>query len=188
MAGQGAHRDDPLRDAADATGQALTTAITLPGVVRSVAAGRRFVRETLGSRHPVMEKVVLGVSELATNAITHTPSGHGGQITIRLVTHGHTVRAEVTNDGTTTARPRVHHDIDAEHGRGILIVDALADAWGVLQKSGTTMVWAEFRPDSRTELRTGSWHVRRPDLPDAGNRAAPPPEGTGDRRGAARAS
>jgi anti-sigma regulatory factor (Ser/Thr protein kinase) len=165
MAGQGARGDDVLSDPDDqvtaaAGGRALRDTITLPGVERSVADGRRFVRRTIGSRHPVLDMVTLGVSELATNAIMHTPSGEGGQITIGLVAAGGFVRAEVTNDGTTAAKPRVRRDPTGESGRGILIVDALADAWGVIEGSGTTTVWAEFR--------ASSWRRARPDAPYGG--------------------
>lgn len=153
MAGRGAQREDSPDDTEGDT--TPTGTITLPGVDRSVARGRRFVRETLGSRHPALDKVALGVSELATNAIMHTPSGDGGQFTIGLLTRGTLVRVEVTNDGTMPAKPRVRHDADAESGRGILIIDALADAWGVTETSGTTTVWAEFRGTSWTLPRPG---------------------------------
>jgi anti-sigma regulatory factor (Ser/Thr protein kinase) len=145
MAGPGARRDNALREVKDKGDSALIDTITLPGVERSVAGGRRFVRETLGSRHPALDMVALGVSELATNAIMHTPSGDGGQITIGLTATGPVVRAEVTNDGTMAGEPHIRVDTEAEHGRGILIIDALADAWGVVQHAGTTTVWAEFR-------------------------------------------
>jgi anti-sigma regulatory factor (Ser/Thr protein kinase) len=152
MAGQGVRRDNAPRDTEDGDrgepghpGEpALNTTITLPGVERSVAIGRRFVRDTLGTRHPALEKVALSVSELATNAIMHTPSGDGGHLTIGILARGHGVRAEVTNDGTMATKPRVRRDSEAENGRGILIIEALADSWGVIERSGTTTVWVEF--------------------------------------------
>jgi anti-sigma regulatory factor (Ser/Thr protein kinase) len=156
MAGQGVRRDNASRDADDGDpgdpgDPALSNTITLPGVERSVAIGRRFVRDTLGRRHPALEKVALSVSELATNAIMHTPSGDGGQLTIGVTATGHVVRAEVTNDGTMAAKPCVRRDAEAENGRGILIIEALADSWGVTEDSGTTTVWVEFR--------AGSWSL-----------------------------
>ncbi|HEY0540100.1 MAG TPA: ATP-binding protein [Actinoallomurus sp.] len=153
MAGHGSRRDNALGDADDGT--PLTGSITLPGVERSVASGRRFVRETLGSLHPALERVSLGVSELATNAIRHSPSGEGGQITIGLVADGRAVRAEVTNAGTMPAKPHPRTDVEAEGGRGILIIDALADSWGVTEGSGTTTVWAEFL--------AASWALPKPE-------------------------
>src|SRR3569833_3709060 len=150
MAGPGARRDNALREVGDEGDTELSDtgsadSITLPGVERSVANGRRFVRETLGSRHPALDKVALGVSELATNAIRHSPSGAGGQIIIGIVATGESVRAAVTNDGTMAGKPQVRCATEAESGRGILIIDALADARGVSERSGRTTVWAEFR-------------------------------------------
>jgi serine/threonine-protein kinase RsbW len=148
MAGRGIRRGDAAQEAAE-SGEPGTPApartITLPGEERSVASGRRFVRDTLGIRNPAVETVALSVSELATNAIKHTPSGHGGHITICIVASGPLIRAEVTNDGTMSAKPHVTRDIEAENGRGILIVEALAVAWGVIEHAGSTTVWAEFR-------------------------------------------
>jgi anti-sigma regulatory factor (Ser/Thr protein kinase) len=151
MAGPGARRDNALREVKDKGDSALIDTITLPGVERSVAGGRRFVRETLGSRHPALDMVALGVSELATNAIMHTSSGDGGHLTIGILARGHGVRAEVTNDGTMATKPRVRRDAESENGRGILIIEALADSWGVIEHSGTTTVWVE--------LRAGSWSL-----------------------------
>jgi anti-sigma regulatory factor (Ser/Thr protein kinase) len=171
MAGRGVRREDsPEETEGDTT---LTGTITLPGVERSVARGRRFVRETLGPRHPALDMVALGVSELATNAIMHTPSGDGGQVTIGLVARGPLVRVEVTNDGTMAGKPRVRRDADAESGRGILIVDALADAWGVVESSGATTVWAEFHG--------ASWTLPWPGLTAAPALGRPEPRGIPER-------
>ena len=155
MAGSGVRRENASSDAdgggADAESDplgaptAVRGAVTLPGEGRSVASGRRFVRDLLGHRHPALEKVALGVSELTTNAIKHTPSGDGGEITISLTAAGQTIRAEVTNEGETLPeRPPVPPDTEAEDGRGILIVEALAETWGVTRHAGVTTVWAEF--------------------------------------------
>ncbi|MEV5751904.1 ATP-binding protein [Actinoallomurus sp. NPDC052308] len=121
-------------------------AITLPGTERSVADGRRFVREALGGRHPAADAVKLSVSELATNAVKHTASGTGGQITISLAAAGNAVRAEVTNDGATGSEPRLENRpaVDAEHGRGLILIDTVADRWGVTRSADRTTVWAEF--------------------------------------------
>jgi anti-sigma regulatory factor (Ser/Thr protein kinase) len=118
--------------------------ITLAGAERSVACARRFVREVLGPGHPVLADVELAVSELATNAIKHSPSGDGGKLTIGMAAAGRTVRVEVTNEGTPTVRPRVRRDATADDGRGLLIVETISRAWGVTANGETTTVWAEF--------------------------------------------
>jgi anti-sigma regulatory factor (Ser/Thr protein kinase) len=122
-------------------------AISLPGTECSVAEGRGFVRETLGPRHPALDGVGLSVSELATNAIRHTPSGAGGRFTIQLTAADHRIRADVTNDGATGSDPRLGSEpgTESEHGRGLLLIDAVADRWGVTRYADQTTVWAEFR-------------------------------------------
>jgi anti-sigma regulatory factor (Ser/Thr protein kinase) len=161
MAGPGVRRESAADDWEDGGGEAEAAAalpemITLPGEERAVATGRRFVRDVLGRRHPALDKVVLGVSELATNAIKHTSSGDGGQIMIRLAAVGQGVRAEVTNDGSTPPpRRRVRPDADAEDGRGLVILEALADACGVTEQAGRITVWAEFWAGGWSRPRTG---------------------------------
>jgi anti-sigma regulatory factor (Ser/Thr protein kinase) len=120
--------------------------IALPGTERSVAVGRGFVRDTLGSHHPALDGVGLSVSELATNAIRHTPSGAGGRFTIRLAAADRRIRAEVVNDGMIDGEPHPTSEpgADAEHGRGLLLIEALADRWGVTRCADRTTVWAEF--------------------------------------------
>jgi anti-sigma regulatory factor (Ser/Thr protein kinase) len=148
MARPEAHRRGPYGPGdADPAEMTVIGSITLPGTDRAVAEGRRFVRETLGPRHPSLDGVGLSVSELATNAIRHSVSGAGGRFTISLVAARNRVRAEVTDDGTTGSEPRLHGESgpDAEHGRGLVLIEALADRWGVDRDGGRTTVWAEFR-------------------------------------------
>jgi anti-sigma regulatory factor (Ser/Thr protein kinase) len=158
MAGRGVRRDDAPCDTegSEQGDTAPPRTITLPGNARSVASGRRFVRETLGSLHPALERVALGVSELATNAIKHTPSGRGGQITIAIIAAESVVRAEVTNDGRAITKPRARKDTEAENGRGILIIETLAEAWGVIEHADMTTVWAEFH---------ACWTLPGPNIP-----------------------
>lgn len=129
-------------------GPAFIGAIKLPGDERSVAHGRLFVSGLLGPGHPEVDRITLSVSELATNAIRHTPSGDGGFFTIRLSAAGALVVAEITNEGVGGARGRpgriVMADPYMEGGRGLPIVDVLADAWGITEHAGATTVWAEF--------------------------------------------
>ncbi|GAA0317049.1 ATP-binding protein [Actinoallomurus spadix] len=147
MAGPEASGGTPQgQDRSETPEMNVVGAITLPGTERSVADGRRFVRDTLGRGHPAADAVRLSVSELATNAVKHTPSGSGGQITIRLATADNAVRAEVVNDGATGPEPRLPErpEVDAEHGRGLVLIDTVADRWGVTRSTDRTTVWAEF--------------------------------------------
>ncbi|MDV9190060.1 ATP-binding protein [Streptomyces sp. SR27] len=84
---------------------------------------------------------LVAVSELASNAVLH--SG-GPEIEVRVCRSGpDRVRIEVTDRSRflplhTLPQP------DAESGRGLLLVDALADRWGAVAVDGGKCVWAEL--------------------------------------------
>ena len=59
--------------------------IGLPGVRESVAAARRFVRHALPGC-PRADDLILAVSELVSNSIAHSASGHGGAVVVQVRT------------------------------------------------------------------------------------------------------
>ncbi|AKG41977.1 regulatory protein [Streptomyces xiamenensis] len=90
----------------------------------------------------------LVISELVTNALLHTDSE---RIVCRIERRGFQVRIEVADQGPgiDPCAPRCcPADPDAEGGRGLLLLDAMATRWGVIspdQGAGCT-VWAEIAP------------------------------------------
>jgi anti-sigma regulatory factor (Ser/Thr protein kinase) len=119
--------------------------LTLPGDERSVAAARRFVRDTIGADHPVVEDAELCMSELVTNAIVHTASGHGGLVTVTVAGEAEDViRISVTDDGAGGAVPYLRDVPLSVSGRGILIVTTLAAEWGVEADADGTTTWARL--------------------------------------------
>lgn len=78
----------------------------------------------------LVETAQLLASELFTNALDHSE----GAITLSVVTTAQVLRVEVTDhaEGAPTVR---HADSDDEHGRGMLIVETLAKAWGAGRSS-----------------------------------------------------
>lgn len=117
------------------------------GCVRSA---RDFTTETLRTwgLSDSVDDVRLCVSELASNAIAHgTRRGH--DFLVRLCAEDDFVRLEVhdSRDGTEDRTPTVCHpaDLDAR-GRGLLLVEAVADAWGVERREPYgKVVWARFK-------------------------------------------
>jgi anti-sigma regulatory factor (Ser/Thr protein kinase) len=103
----------------------------------SVAACRRFVEHEL-SRCPksFVDGAVLATSELVTNSILHGNSG--GELAVEF--DRSSVRIEVSDDSSEVPIERAHGPT-AEHGRGIPIVAALADAWGVSSNEVGKTVW-----------------------------------------------
>jgi CheY-like chemotaxis protein/anti-sigma regulatory factor (Ser/Thr protein kinase) len=125
------------RPAADAE-----AALDLPQDLGSVRLARRFVRETLGEWDllGLLDDALLVVSELAANAITHADSDYR----VRLASTAQTLRIEVTDDGTGTPEPQPQ-SMTNEHGRGLLMVAAIAASWGIeTSEQRSKLVWAEL--------------------------------------------
>jgi anti-sigma regulatory factor (Ser/Thr protein kinase) len=76
----------------------LGFAEAFPGSPEQVGNARRAVRSYLGSC-PASDDVTLIVSELATNAIVHSRSGHGGTFAVRAELHPTWVWIEVEDAG-----------------------------------------------------------------------------------------
>ncbi|GAA3817415.1 hypothetical protein GCM10022226_42530 [Sphaerisporangium flaviroseum] len=117
-----------------------TMSCELPGDEAIVVKARDIVRRTLvGWDLPdLMDDVVLMVSELVTNAIAHGAPPIG----LSLRAGDGALRGEVTDNGSGLPR-RLHVDRHVDHGRGLVIVDALADQWGLTACPGRTgkSVW-----------------------------------------------
>jgi anti-sigma regulatory factor (Ser/Thr protein kinase) len=109
-----------------------------------IAHARRFIAGVL-SGFGAAEDIVLCVCELASNAVLHSCSREpGGQFTVRVsVSPGGRIRAEVVDRvGPWDPEPAQ----DEEHGRGLLIVAALATRWGVTGSEAGRAAWLELDP------------------------------------------
>ncbi|MGW0770836.1 ATP-binding protein [Streptomyces sp. NPDC002676] len=112
---------------------------------RSVRLAREFACEALTdwAMAERSDDVLLCVSELATNAVLHgVPVGRGFLLRLTLHTDG-ALRVEVHDSGPgevgiPDAAP------ESEHGRGLMLVAALADKWGVGHRDPGKFVWCEF--------------------------------------------
>jgi anti-sigma regulatory factor (Ser/Thr protein kinase) len=95
-----------------------------------VAQARHFVQGALAGC-PALADAVLLTSELATNAVQHSATGRGGAFVVAISHAPGRVRVTVTDGGSAT-RPIVAPEPEelAVSGRGLLLVDVLADRWG----------------------------------------------------------
>ncbi|MGW7055023.1 ATP-binding protein [Streptomyces sp. NPDC054887] len=107
----------------------------------------------------VSDVAALIVSELAANAVTHgrVPSR---DFELRLALEaGGVLRIEVT-DARAERRPPASTPHapppDAEAGRGLLLVEALAETWGVADRQVGKTVWATLRAAAVTTVRRSS--------------------------------
>jgi anti-sigma regulatory factor (Ser/Thr protein kinase) len=124
---------------------AIEATILLPGDVTTPAAARRFVRAALESVETdpvVIETAELLTDELVTNAIVHAQCK--SYLFVRAVKS--LVRVEVTDPDDRLPSMAIP-DSDALGGRGLVIVNGLASAWGVERTTeGGKTVWFELSP------------------------------------------
>ncbi|MFD4633037.1 ATP-binding protein [Streptomyces sp. NPDC058284] len=115
---------------------------------RSVPAARAFTAAALadwGIRGERADDITLCVSELTTNALLHgVPPGRGFRLSLRLDRGGDVLRVEVHDSGGGRPELDLREGGDAESGRGLLLVAALADRWGVVARQPGKVVWCEF--------------------------------------------
>lgn len=112
-----------------------------PPEPQSAPEARHFVLETGGS-DDADENLRLAtiVSEVVTNAILHA----GTPFAVRVTTGEHTIRVEVTDDSGAMPIKRAYASTAAT-GRGLHIIEAMSDRWGVsLLDTGKT-VWFELQ-------------------------------------------
>ncbi len=134
----------------DTVGQALDVAAArLSPEPPSAARARRFVEETLArwQCEDLLDTVKLLVSELVGNAVAYARSDV--EVAVKLLPDR--LRIEVADESADWLRRRTAAG-DAVSGRGIDVVEALAESWGVAPRRGGKAVWFELpRPAAPAE-------------------------------------
>jgi hypothetical protein len=144
----------------------------IPPVSTGIGEARRFTRDRLKTWGllAVADNAILMISELVTNAILH-----GGEGAVLTLTYDDLkVRAEVRDSSPAMPVVRSYSET-ATTGRGMVIVDALAAAWGTFAVDGGKVVWFELatggagddvearehpvRTKPATEIRTADFRV-----------------------------
>ncbi|MGW1838591.1 SpoIIE family protein phosphatase [Streptomyces sp. BBFR2] len=91
---------------------------------------------------PVMHDVEVAASELIANALTHTDSG--ALVTMELLPEEpRRIRLEVEDRSSQWPRRRSPGET-ATSGRGLMLVEALADSWGAEPRGSGKALWCEF--------------------------------------------
>ncbi|WTD79790.1 ATP-binding protein [Streptomyces sp. NBC_01635] len=94
----------------------------------------------------LVETARLCVSELVSNVLTHIGIGTPGLLVLSV--NGADLRIEVHDPDTRALPAVVLADADAEGGRGMTLVDALADRWGVQLHEDHKVTWCELATGS----------------------------------------
>jgi anti-sigma regulatory factor (Ser/Thr protein kinase) len=133
-----------------------TRQVRLAALPSAVPWARRVLRHMLTEwqLESIADTAALLVSELVTNAVDASAAGasrdHGTLpmigLTLRLTADS--LALEVWD--SSPLRPvRQEADSAADHGRGLVLVDALADAWGDRAADGGKVVWCEVAIPAR---------------------------------------
>ncbi|MGW1195204.1 ATP-binding protein [Streptomyces sp. NPDC002536] len=114
----------------------------LPSEPRAAADGRRFLAVTLTAWNcsEALDDARLLTSEVLTNAICHA----SGPIQLRVRRGMDELTVEVTDRSPQPPQPRLAEAGD-ESGRGLLLVDALADSWGTRPVDQGKTIWFTLR-------------------------------------------
>jgi anti-sigma regulatory factor (Ser/Thr protein kinase) len=113
----------------------------LPLGVHAVGVARQIVSETLGRRGLNAEDIAaaeLLASELVTNAVLY---GYGAH-TLTLRFENARLRILVSDSSPSVPTRRTAHD-DDEIGRGMQLIEAYAESWGVEPHDHGKAVWCQ---------------------------------------------
>lgn len=141
------HNAESLRGCGGVAVQLLSDAFHLPALCTSVPEARRRVTTALrtwGVTEQLRDDAELVVSELFTNAVRHTDSE---RVSCELTLDGARLRVAVTDQGHSDSRPQTQpRSTDRESGRGLLLVGAVSEDWGVrpTDTGRGRVVWADL--------------------------------------------
>ncbi|MFF4752127.1 ATP-binding SpoIIE family protein phosphatase [Streptomyces sp. NPDC002514] len=116
--------------------------------LHGVAHARRFLRGVLRTWDllPALDDMEILVSEVVTNALIHAHS----EVDLRLRVYPDRIRVEVRDSDPYPPVPTMLLDeearnVEAESGRGLLIVEALSAAWGSSPAGRGKTTWFEVK-------------------------------------------
>ncbi|MFZ0666982.1 MAG: ATP-binding protein [Acidimicrobiales bacterium] len=115
------------------------TSRTFEAEPQSAAYVRNYVRESLQRCRVRSDEAILLANELATNAIVHTHK----DFVVELSVNDSTCRIGVLDHDTgnpklTNAKP------SDSNGRGLALVKALSNSWGVERRDDGKAVWCDI--------------------------------------------
>jgi anti-sigma regulatory factor (Ser/Thr protein kinase) len=115
-----------------------TVAASFPAEPLSATSARRFVAGFLEPlvQHEVVDVAALLTTELTTNSVLHARTPIDVEITISPAE----VRVEVS-DAHPSGPRRIAPEDHSTFGRGLVLVEALSDHWGVAHRATGKGVW-----------------------------------------------
>jgi anti-sigma regulatory factor (Ser/Thr protein kinase) len=121
--------------------------LQLPASTSSARAARRAVAGLpLNGHEQALNDLRLLVTELVTNSIRHAQLSPTDTIRLTVALRQTIIRVEVADDGPGFTRPALDAPPTGTGGRGLYLVDILADRWGAEPTLGRDgwRVWFEI--------------------------------------------
>jgi anti-sigma regulatory factor (Ser/Thr protein kinase) len=117
--------------------------VVLAGTARAAAQARDALRALNALLSPdTFEDLRLLVSEVVANSVRHAGAlGQKGYVRLKVFASDKLVRVEVSDEGPGFDKSSLRTPTPEDpSGRGLFLVDQLAQSWGVT-KDGETCVW-----------------------------------------------
>ena len=120
----------------------IESRLSLPADAASASRARTFVREALAAwgAEEFEEPATLLTSELVTNAVLHARSAT--EVIVRLADGQLWVGV---SDGNAGPPVRKRYGPEAATGRGLLLIERIASAWGSESSGSGKVVWFQLR-------------------------------------------
>ncbi|MQY13783.1 hypothetical protein SRB5_39370 [Streptomyces sp. RB5] len=117
-----------------------------PATPKAATRARRDISLALKSwgMPQLMDAAAQIITELVANAVEHTDTNTVGASVVRT---GEVSARIVVTDTSRTGPAPCDPRAEDEHGRGLMLVAALAHDWGSEPVHGGKRVWAELRAD-----------------------------------------
>ncbi len=126
----------------------MSRMVLLPHAPSSVSTVRRRLRADLraaGVYDEIADDAAVVMSELISNALRHARPLPSGDIRVAWCRDDELIHLAVSDGGAMTEPHRTRMTLSSLGGRGLSIVEALADGWGVRHEEEGTTVWATLR-------------------------------------------
>ena len=120
-------------------------ALELPAEPHSAKVARDAVAGLDGHLGAVFGDVVLLISELVTNSVRHAGLDASQPLQLSLQTDDETVRITVRDPGPGFSPPDAPSDPAHVGGWGLVLVNQLAERWGVEHDGEVNFVWCELK-------------------------------------------
>ncbi|MEU4777829.1 ATP-binding protein [Micromonospora sp. NPDC023633] len=111
----------------------------LPPVVEAARQARHLVAEGCGrwGLHELIEPACIAVTEMVNNVVAHARTG----MTVRLAPRDSTLHLAVRDHSPRQPAFTGPAPLDTAGGRGLLLIDAVADSWGSSPVPDGKVVW-----------------------------------------------